>query len=140
MNTDLKNISSGKDLHEAILLLEGRQEDEGKVLRDHFMRTYESMRPVNLIKSAFNEVTESQELKDHLLSSGVGLVAGHVSKRVYDGVQGNANGSITGTAIQFGVTNIVARHPEVLIAAGRGIFRLAYAAWKQRGQGAEETV
>ena len=132
MSAEHSHITSGSQLRDAIERLEGRQEEEGRVLHKHFMRTYESMRPVNLIRSAFQEVTESEELKEHLLSSGVGLVAGHLGKVVYDGVNGNESGSLTGTAIQFGVTNLVARNPEVVSAAGRGLFKLAYGAWKSR--------
>jgi hypothetical protein len=132
MSAEHSHISSGSQLREAIERLESRQQEEGRVLHEHFLRTYESMRPVNLIRSALHEVTESEELKEHLVSSGVGLVAGHVSKKVYDGVNGNTSGSLTGTAIQFGVTNLVARNPEVVMAAGRGLFTWAYAAWKNR--------
>jgi len=138
MKNDLTHIKCGSDLRATIEMLEKRQETEGRILHEHFLRTYDSMRPVNLIKSAFNEMTESEELKDHLVSSGVGLVAGHISKRAYDAASGNQNGSLTGTAIQFGVTNLVARHPEMLMAAGRGLFKWAYAAWKDREQPEQE--
>lgn len=130
MKTDLKSTSSGKDLRAAIETLERAQSADGRTLRQHFMRTYESMRPLNLIKGAFTEITESQELKGHVFSSGMGLVAGHLSKRVYEIANSNGNSSIIGTVIQVGVTNAVARNPEVVQAAGRKMFRLAYAAWK----------
>lgn len=134
----MKTIQSRTDLQATILLLEKRQEMEGTVLREHFRATYQSMRPVNLLKSAFKDVTESAELKEDLVSAGAGLLAGHLSKRVYDVVQGNDNGSITGTAIQFGVTNLVARNPEVVLAAGRGVFKMFYTAWKGREHNTEE--
>ncbi|MCF8256399.1 MAG: hypothetical protein K9J06_02535 [Flavobacteriales bacterium] len=132
MKTASVNIRSIEQLREAVVALEARQETEGAVLREHFMLTYESIRPVNLIKSAFNEVTGSEELKEHLVSSSVGLVAGHLTRKAYNAVNGNEGGSIAGTAIQFGVTNLVAQHPDMVMAAGRGLFRMIYRAWNER--------
>lgn len=138
MSGEQASITTVAQLREAVLLLKAQQTSEGELLREHFMMTYETMRPVNLIKSAFNEVTESQELKEHVLSSVVGLAVGHASKKVFESVSDSPAKELFGTAIQFGVTNAVARHPEVVIAAAKGLFHLIRSAWSS-SESEEET-
>jgi hypothetical protein len=140
MKTLSPPISSAEQLRAAIEMLERDRLAEGKLLHQHFVRTYDSIRPVNLVRSAFAEVSESPELKGHMVSLAVGLVAGHLSKRVYEAIDGDENGSIMGTVIQAGVTNAVARNPEVVMAAGRGLFKWAYAAWKGQVRSTEAAV
>ncbi len=137
MSTSQKAIHSMDSLQSALRTLEQRQSSEGQALRDHFRITYETMRPVNLIKSALAEVTQSQDLKDHLVSTGVGLVAGHASKAVYESVSDSPMKGLVGTAIQFGITNAVARHPEVVLAASRGVLRMLRNAWRSRNETSE---
>lgn len=139
MSTSQKAIHSMDSLHNALRTLEQRQSSEGQALREHFRLTYETMRPANLIKSALTEVTQSQDLKDHLVSTGVGLVAGHASKAVFESVSDSPMKGLVGTAIQFGITNAVARHPEVVLAASRGVLRMLRSAWRSRNEVSEST-
>lgn len=117
-------IHTMEHLAEAVLRLEERQETEGRILREQFMRSYQSIQPSNLVRSAIHEVTESSELKNHLVSTGVGLLAGHVTKQAYVSVSDSPAKQLIGTAIQFGVTNVVSHHPEVVLAVGKGLFHL----------------
>jgi hypothetical protein len=139
MSTSQKAIHSMDSLHNALRTLEQRQSSEGEALREHFRLTYETMRPANLIKSALTEVTQSQDLKDHLVSTGVGLVAGHASKAVFESVSDSPMKGLVGTAIQFGITNAVARHPEVVLAASRGVLRMLRSAWRSRNEASEKS-
>jgi hypothetical protein len=139
MKASINSIKTMEQLAEAVLLLESRQELEGKQLREQFMRSYQSIRPANLVRSAIHEVTESQDLKDHLVSTGVGLVAGHVSKQAFESVSDSPVKQLIGTAIQFGVTNVVARHPEVVLAVGKGLFHLIRNAVKSSETKKEQT-
>lgn len=139
MSTSPTAIHSMESLQSTLRTLEQRQSSEGQALRDHFRLTYETMRPANLIKSALTEVTQSQDLKDHLVSTGVGLVAGHASKAVFESVSDSPIKGLVGTAIQFGITNAVARHPDVVIAASRGVLRMLRSAWRSRNEVSEST-
>jgi hypothetical protein len=105
-------------LRATIAELEAKQTDERSVFRSQVKATFDSIRPINLIKTTLNEVASSQSLKDHLISTGVGLVAGHLSEKIFEGGRPSATRKLLGTAIMFGVTNIVARHPEVVVQVG----------------------
>lgn len=133
MSADQNPIKTIDDLHAAVLQLENRQRAQGEELRDWFRETYDAMRPVNLIKSVFTEVTESQDLKDHLVGTGLGLVAGHASRAAFESASDSPIKGLLGTAIQFGVTNVVARHPDLIIAVGSTVFSMARNAWRSRG-------
>jgi len=128
MSTLPTAIESMSDLQAAILKLENRQQAEGEDLRDWFRETYETMRPANLIKSALTEVTASQDVREHLVSTGVGLAAGHATKAVYQSVSDSPMKGVVGAALQFGVTNVVMRHPELVFALGKGVFGLVRSA------------
>ena len=109
----MKTINSTSELTEAILLLETRQADQGIQLREQFNLTYESLKPLNLIKSTFREAASSRELKDNIINTGTGLVAGYLSKKLFEGV------SHSGSALMFGITNMVSRNPETIKSLGQ---------------------
>ena len=56
-------ISSLKD---SIRLLEIKRAEEGAILKKQFSATIESLRPINLLKSTFSEITSSVSLKSNL--------------------------------------------------------------------------
>lgn len=118
------NINSATELRDAILQLESKQEDEGKMLKENFQITYESIKPINLIKSTLNEITASQDLKDNLLNTAAGLTAGYLSKKLFVGVSHNPLKKLLGTALMYGITNLVAKHPETIKSVGNGILNL----------------
>lgn len=114
------DLSAG--LRESILVLEKRQAAEGKILKDHFLQAYESMKPINLIKNTFKEVTESNDLKDNIISTSVGLATGFVSKKLFVGKSHNPIKRLLGSVLMYGITNIVSKNTETIKAIGKGLF------------------
>jgi hypothetical protein len=120
----MQKINSASSLHEAILQLEMKQAAEQKLLKDQFQVVYESLKPVSLIRSVFKQVTESIDLKKNLVNTSVGLTAGYLSKMLFQGVTRNPIKKLLGTAIMFGITNLVVKNPEVIGKAGHGLFNI----------------
>jgi hypothetical protein len=114
------DLSAG--LREAILVLEKRQAAEGKILKDHFLQAYESIKPINLIKNTFKEITESNELKDNIINTSVGLATGFVSKKLFVGRSHNPFKRLLGSVLMFGITNVVSKNTETIKAIGKGLF------------------
>jgi hypothetical protein len=110
----MQKVNSEQLLREAILQLEARQVYEQKILRDQFNITYERMKPVNLLKNAFKEVSESPELKNNVMNTSVGLATGYLSKVLFEGASHSPVRKLLGSALMFGITNIVARHPDAV--------------------------
>jgi len=94
------------------------------MLKENFGIAYESIKPINLIKSTLNEIAASQDLKDNFLNTAVGLTAGYLSKTLFVGVSHNPLKRLLGTVLMYGITNLVAKHPETIKSVGSGILNL----------------
>ena len=115
----MHGITSATGLKEAIQLLESEQADKEQQLKEQFLLTYESFKPVNLIKSTLNDVNSSPYLIDNILSTVMGLATGFISKKIFIGASGNKFRKLIGHILQFGVTNFVARHHGTISSLGR---------------------
>ena len=120
----MQKITSAIELREAILQLEIKRAEEGKALHEQFKLVYESMKPINLIKNTFKEVAASPDLKDSLVNTSVGLTAGYISKKLFEGLSNNPIRKFAGSALQFGIMNIVAKNPEVVKSFGQKILKM----------------
>jgi len=120
----MEYITSASTLKNAIQLLEIEQDIAGQLLKKQFYITYESLKPVNLLKSTFHEVISSPHLVDDVIGTGVGLATGFVSKKiVMIGASGNIIRKLLGAVLQLGVTTIVSQHPETVKSIGNFIFQ-----------------
>lgn len=120
----MQEIHSSADLKAAILLLESRQLEEKIQLKEQFHDTYESIKPINLIKTTFREAAASHELKENMLSLSVSLTAGYLSQALFVRVSNNPLKKLLGTALLFGITNVVAKNPQAIQELGSAIFQL----------------
>jgi len=104
--------SAVDSLKESIRLLEIRQVEEGQALKEQFKITYESLKPLNLIKSSLNELTSSVEIKNSLFETIVSILTGYLTKKMMVSSKSNPFMKILGALLQFGVTSIVAKNAE----------------------------
>ena len=118
----MQNVNSASELKDSILFLESRQAEEGKILKEQFNLTAESLNPINLIKNSFKEVVGSEDTKGNILNTSVGLTAGYLSKMLFERISNNPFKRLLGTALLFGVTNIIAKNPGIIKSVGRTIF------------------
>ena len=133
----MEKIVSASELRTAILQLENERVKEGQKVKEQFHLAYESVKPINLIKSTFKEATSSQDLKEQLLTTAVGITAGYVSKKIFESVTIGPFKRILGTAIMFSVTNVAERNPEAIKALGKGILKIIGEKIVERAHSAE---
>ncbi|PKP41450.1 MAG: hypothetical protein CVT95_12850 [Bacteroidetes bacterium HGW-Bacteroidetes-12] len=107
-------IQSISDLEDAILLLKNKRLEEEKMLKEIFNQTYESIKPINIIKNIFREIVEPQNLKDSLVSTSVGLGLGYLSKILFQRIVKVPFKKFFGSALMLSVENLVAKYPEVV--------------------------
>lgn len=119
----MKSIKSTNELKNAIQLLEVEQSDKRQLLKEQFFHTYESFRPVNLLKSTLNDIAASPHLIDNILSTALGLATGFLSKKIFIGGSGNKFRKVIGSVLQFGVINFVAHHCEAIKSFVRFFFQ-----------------
>jgi hypothetical protein len=119
----MQTITSKIELKNAIRLLEEEQTFKGYLLKEQFFLTYESLKPVNLFKSTMSEVTSSPYLIENIINTTIGLATGYVSKKIVVGASGNIFRQLMGSILQYGVTNLVSKHPEGIKTIGQFIFQ-----------------
>lgn len=110
----MKKINETDLLDEAIIYLENRQALELYALKEQFELTYESLKPLNLIKSAFTEMTTSPNIKGNLINNAIGMATGYFTKKVLVGSTHNPIKKILGTLLQFVITTITTKHSDTL--------------------------
>jgi hypothetical protein len=131
----MENITSVTGLKNAILLLEADQVMQGQLLKEQFTATYESFKPVNLIKSSLKDLASSPFLIDNILATAIGLATGFLSKKIFVGSSGNLFRKLLGSFLQAGVTNTVSQHPDTIKSFGQLIFQYFF---RKRGMKSEQ--
>ena len=117
----MEKITCAAELKIAIQNLEFEQEIQGQLLKEHFFLTFDSLKPANLIKNALQDITSSPYLLDNMLGSVMGMFSGYLSKKIAVGTSHNLFRKIGGSLLQFGVTNLVAQHTDILKTVGNFI-------------------
>jgi len=108
----MHKVNSTEELKEAIRLLEIKQEKEATLLKEQFRITYDSLRPINLLKDTIKGITTFPELKGNILDTVMSLAAGFLSKKIVVGKTYNPLKQVLGTFLQMGVTNIVSKNSD----------------------------
>ena len=91
-------------------MLEIRQADEGKMLKAQFNVTVESLKPVNLLKSAAQEFTSSAELRETVLESSAIVVAGLISRKLMNLAKGGPLLRLLSSLLQLGATGLLSKY------------------------------
>jgi hypothetical protein len=117
----MQKITTYAELQNEILFLEAEQNEKRELLKEQLYITYESLKPLSLFKNALKDLTTSPGIEENMLGSVLGLASGYLSKKVFVGTSGNMLRKLIGSVLQFGVSNIVARHPEAIKSFGKFI-------------------
>ena len=99
-------------LKESIRLVKIRQIEEGKILKEQFKITYESLKPVNLIKSSMKDLVSSVEIKSSIFETLISIVSGYLTQKFIVTSKSNVFIKTLGMLMQFGVTNLVSKNSE----------------------------
>ena len=117
----MKKKNGTDALNKAISSLQNKQAQELKLLKEQFHLVYESLKPINLIKSTFHEVVLSPDIKNDILSNVIGLTTGYLSKKVLMGTSHNLIKRLLGTLLQFAIANVVTKHSDKIKSTGENI-------------------
>lgn len=108
----LEVIANTTDLATAIKRLERRKFIMEEDLKDHFHILLNDLKPKNILKNTLYEVQQSTSLKHNLLKVAIGLGAGYFSRKMLVGKSAGIVKKALGTALQYGITNFVAKRKE----------------------------
>jgi len=119
----MENITTVSGIKDAIRQLQEKQVVEGHELKERFLVVVDSVKPVNLIKSTFNDLTSSPDLLSNILSTTIGLTAGYLTNKTLVMSTGGALKKLIGTVLQFGVTSVFVRNPEAVKSLGQSFIQ-----------------
>jgi hypothetical protein len=108
----MQKITTTEELRAAILVLKVKQKEQGVILKDQFRSTYENLKPLNMIKNAFSQLTSDPDIKGGIVNSLIGIAAGYLSKKVMIGSTYNPIKQLLGGILQMGVTGIVSKNAD----------------------------
>jgi len=120
----MEPIKTQHELRAAILRLEYQQAEEGRALKEQFQTAYNSVKPANIILNTLKDLGDSDFIKDGILNTSVGFGTGYLSKMLFQGVVNSPIKKLLGSALMFGITNVVAKNPDGIKAMAKKIFNL----------------
>jgi len=106
----MKKIHKAEDLKEAILELEAKKIVSEEALKKQFHQTIEVFKPANIVKNTVSEVSASPQFRHNILNLALGLGAGYISNKIATGKKAGLLARTAGTALQFGVTSLIAKN------------------------------
>lgn len=108
----MKKITPIEQLQEQILLLEAKRVNDEALLKAEFKTTFESIKPINIIKNILDELIDLPDFKEDIVDTTLGLVTGYLSKKVVFGSTHSPIKQILGSLLQVGVTSLVTKNAD----------------------------
>lgn len=110
-------------LNEMIFAEEMKCSNDLAELKAQFYVTFESIKPINLIKKLFHEATASPEIRNDLVSNVIGLGTGFLSKKLLLGSSSNPIKKVLGTIFEFAVATAVSKHAVTIKLIGGNLLK-----------------
>jgi hypothetical protein len=108
------SVSSMDDLETRILELEKVQAIQIASLKSSAFSIVEGFSPANMVRTALKEVVQSPDLKKSAINTAIGIGAGFLGRKLFVGRSNNLFKKISGSAVQFMITNFVRKRiPEM---------------------------
>lgn len=114
----MQKLTATQTLKNSILVLEQRQIAEGKLLRNQFSVTSESLKPVNLLRMVIGDLGHPSDLKDDIIQTAAGLISGYLSRKLLVRSSKNPILRLAGLFVQYGVTSFVAKNSSAIKSIG----------------------
>jgi hypothetical protein len=115
----MKKITPIDELRESILLLKNKQANDWLLLKEQFHFTYESLKPINIIKNSFNDAVSGPDLKTNAVNAAIGIASGFVAKKVFTGVLHGPLTKLLGVLVEVLVASKVAKNTDGIKSIGR---------------------
>ena len=119
----MKKIKATAELKSVIQQLESKQANDWQLLKEQFHTTYESLKPINVIKNTFKEAISTPDLKTNIVNAAIGLTTGFVAKKVFTGVLSNPLTKLLGFIVEVVVANKVAKNTDGIKSIGSVILK-----------------
>jgi hypothetical protein len=106
-----------------IQLLKVKQTAEWCLLKAEFLHTYESLKPINMLKSTLKEASASPQIKNGILGSVAGLSTGLLTRVLWPGALLDPIKIVVSTILQAAASNVVTKNAHVIRLLGAHALR-----------------
>lgn len=110
----MAKLTAVDSLRESIRLLEIKQGEEEKILKEQLLITYESLKPVNLFKNTIKEISGSFEIKRGLLEIIVSIFSAYFTQKMIVRPGKSVFKKVFVTILQLGVSSLVAKNADLI--------------------------
>jgi hypothetical protein len=118
----MQKITSVAGLKSVIQTLEIEQSIKGRLLKDQLYLTYESLKPINLIRNTLKELFSSLSLVDDVSGSAMGAVSGFLLKKLFVGASATKFRKLIGSVLQYGFTNFITQNSDQIKSFALALF------------------
>jgi hypothetical protein len=115
----MQKTTAALELKQLIVLLERRQIEEGNLLKKQFTITYDSMKPLNVLRKLLLEFGSPSDIKDDLVQTATGVVSGFLTRRLLGRSSKNTFIRLAGIYLQHQVSNFIANHSDSIKVLGQ---------------------
>jgi hypothetical protein len=110
-------------LNDRLIVVTNKRAADLILLKEQFHLAYESVKPINLIKTLFHDVATSPEIKNNVVNTAVGISAGFLSEKLLFGNSNNPLKRGLGTLFQFAVANLVSNNSQRIQSVGKNLLK-----------------
>lgn len=110
-------ITSNAQLQEAITSLRVEAEIKKNILQEQFDETYDSLKPLNLIKGAFSKLPMGN-IAAGAIDATIGVGAGILSEKLLVGKSHNVFRKLLGSVVKIAVARSVAKNGDSITSKG----------------------
>jgi hypothetical protein len=115
----MRNSDASDLLKQLIQIKEGENKAEGELLKEHFYASYESLKPLNVVKKMVGDIFSSPEINNNIVNATLGLITGFLAKKVVVRTSTNPITKLAGTLIELLVASNVAANADEIRAVAR---------------------
>ena len=97
------------ELDKTIARLETERDLKLEELKEQLSLTYESIKPVNIVRESIEDFNNAPDVKNNLLQILVSITGGYLSKKLLLGKSNSFFKKIAGYVLQYGMTTFIAK-------------------------------
>jgi len=103
----MDSITSRAMLHQAIAVLEVRQREQERDLKERFLLISENLTPFNILKSVIRSVVGSPEMQHGIINAAVTIASGYLSRKLLFRPPMGLAKKIVGGLVQLGASSLL---------------------------------
>lgn len=116
-------INNALQLKQAIADLEAEEKAKKVMVVDQFHEIYDSLKPANLVRSAFHKFTDAPGMAKKIIGASVGVGVGLLSKKLLIGGSTNIFKRAFGSLLQLAVASTIAKNADGITQKGADLIK-----------------